>query len=68
MALEVLEAEPECFPQVTADGLAGVAVSFIKGCAVQAMIDPEHFDIEQYLAAAEGLLGQLGPAASHELD
>jgi TetR/AcrR family transcriptional regulator, transcriptional repressor of bet genes len=68
MAVEVLEAEPDSFRHVTADGLAGVAVSFIKGCAVQAMIDPEQFDIQQYLAAAEGLLGQLGPATSHELD
>lgn len=64
MAGEVLEAEPERFSHVTADGLAGVAVSFIKGCAVQAMIDPEHFDIQEYLVAAEGLLGQLGPVAS----
>ena len=64
MAGEVLEAEPERFPQVTPDGLAGVAVSFIKGCAVQAMIDPEHFDIEEYLLAAEGLLGQLAPPAA----
>lgn len=63
MAAEVLEAEPERFPQVTADGLAGVAVSFIKGCAVQAMIDPQHFDIREYLSAAEGLLGQLAPPA-----
>jgi AcrR family transcriptional regulator len=63
IAGEVLEARPERFSHVTADGLAGVAVSFIKGCAVQAMIDPEHFDIQEYLVAAEGLLGQLGPAA-----
>jgi AcrR family transcriptional regulator len=63
MAVEVLEAEPERFPRVTPDGLAAVAVSFIKGCAVQAMIDPEHFDIHEYLIAAEGLLGQLAPPA-----
>jgi TetR/AcrR family transcriptional regulator, transcriptional repressor of bet genes len=63
IAREVLEAEPERFSQVTADGLAGVAVSFIKGCAVQAMIDPEHFDIQEYLLAAEGLLGYLAPPA-----
>jgi TetR/AcrR family transcriptional regulator, transcriptional repressor of bet genes len=63
MAQEVLDAEPERFPQVTADGLAAVAVSFIKGCAVQAMIDPDQFDIEEYLVAAEGLLGQLGRTA-----
>jgi TetR/AcrR family transcriptional repressor of bet genes len=59
MAEEVLVAEPDRFPRVTADGLAAVAVSFIKGCAVQSMIDPGHFDIAEYLLAAEGLLGQL---------
>jgi len=64
MAEEVLEAEPERFSHVTPDGLAAVAVSFIKGCAVQAMIDPTCFDIEEYLGAAEGLLGELGPPVS----
>lgn len=68
MAGEVLEAEPERFSHVTPDGLAGVAVSFIKGCAVQAMIDPEHFDIQEYLVAAEGLLGELGPPASTRIE
>jgi len=58
MVQEVLVAEPERFGHVTADGLAAVAVSFIKGCAVQSMIDPD-FDIKRYLAAAEALLGQL---------
>lgn len=67
MAAAVLEAEPERFSQVSPDGLAGVAVSFIKGCAVQSMIDPEHFDIREYLMAAEGLLGQLAPPAASEL-
>jgi TetR/AcrR family transcriptional regulator, transcriptional repressor of bet genes len=59
MAEEVLRAEPRRFPGVTADGLAAVAVSFIKGCAVQSMIDPRRFDIEEYLAATQGLVGQL---------
>lgn len=62
IAREVLKAEPERFPGVTPAGLAAVAVSFIKGCAVQSMIDPEHFDIREYLLAAEGLLGQLAPS------
>jgi hypothetical protein len=31
----------------------------VNGCAVQAMIDPRHFDIEQYLAAVEGILGRV---------
>jgi AcrR family transcriptional regulator len=63
LASAVLQAEPERFVGVTPDGLAAVAVSFIKGCAVQSMIDPEHFDISQYLAAAEGLMAQFGMAA-----
>jgi AcrR family transcriptional regulator len=60
---EVLRAEPERFSKVSAEGLAAVAVSFIKGCAVQAMIDPDHFEIEEYLAGAQGLIGQLATSA-----
>lgn len=59
IAHEVLRAEPERFAGVTPGGLSAVAVSFIKGCAVQSIIDPENFDIEEYLAATNGLLGQL---------
>lgn len=61
IAHEVLQAEPERFAGVTPEGLSAVAISFIKGCAVQSMIDPENFDIEEYLAATSGLLGQLAP-------
>lgn len=60
---EVLRVHPAHFPGVTADGLAAVAVSFINGCAVQAMIDAEHFDIEEYLAAVHGVIGHLAVAA-----
>jgi AcrR family transcriptional regulator len=63
IAEEVLKSEPRRFAQVSAAGLAAVAVSFIKGCAVQAMIDPDDFDIEEFLAAADGLLGPLGTTA-----
>jgi TetR/AcrR family transcriptional regulator, transcriptional repressor of bet genes len=59
----VLEAEPERFPGVTPEGLAAVSVSFIKGCAVQSMLDPD-FDIAQYLAAAEGLMAQFSAPGS----
>lgn len=58
-AVAVLCEEPERFVGVTADGLAAVAVSFIKGCAVQSMIDPDGFDIGEYLAAVEGLVAQM---------
>ncbi len=59
LAEEVLHAEPAAFGGVTPDGLAAVAVSFINGCAVQAMIDPRRFDIGEYLAAVRGIIGQL---------
>ena len=59
IAHEVLRAKPERFAGVTPEGLSAVTVSFIKGCAVQSMIDPENFDIEEYLAATNCLLGQL---------
>jgi hypothetical protein len=46
---------------VTPEGLATLAVSVIKGCAVQAMIDPEGFDIGQYLVAARSLVDDRRP-------
>ena len=64
MAAEVLAAEPDRFVHVTAEGLAAVAVGFIKGCAVQSMIDPKNFDIEEFLTAMKGLMGQLAPGAA----
>lgn len=56
----LLRAEPAAFAGATADGLAALAVSWIHGCAVQAMIDPEHFDTGEYLAAVRGIVGQRG--------
>jgi AcrR family transcriptional regulator len=64
MAEEVLAAEPERFPGVTAEGLAAVSVGFIKGCAVQSVIDAEHFDVAAFIAAANGLLAQLEASAA----
>jgi len=59
MAEEVLRAEPERFPNVTPDGLAAVAVSFIKGCAVQSMIDPDNVHVDEFWQATQGLFGKL---------
>ena len=64
MAEEVLAAEPERFAHVTPEALAAVAVNFIKGCAVQSMLDPDKFDIEEYLTAAQALVGQLAPISA----
>lgn len=56
---ELLQSGRGDFPGVTADGLAAVAVSWIHGCAVQAMIDPQNFDIEEFLTAVRGVVGRL---------
>lgn len=55
MAEAALAAEPERFSGVTADTLAAVAVSFIKGFAVQSMIEPD-LDSAAFVGAAERLL------------
>jgi TetR/AcrR family transcriptional regulator, transcriptional repressor of bet genes len=57
---ELLRLKPADFPGATADGLAAVVVSWIHGCAVQAMIDPEHFDTDEYLTAVRGMIGRRG--------
>jgi AcrR family transcriptional regulator len=55
LAETVIAAEPERFADVKAEGLAAVAVSFVKGCAVQSMVEPD-LDVAGYLRAAETLL------------
>lgn len=55
---QVLSADPATYAGMTAAGLSAVAVSWIHGCAVQAMIDPA-LDTDEYLAAVRGLIGQL---------
>ena len=61
LAEEVLRTEPDRFAGVTPEGLAGLSVSIIKGCAVQSMIDAEHFDVDDHLAAAVGLMQHFRP-------
>jgi AcrR family transcriptional regulator len=56
---ELLEAEPGPLARVTADGMAAVAVSWIHGCAVRAMVDPAGFDSDDYFAAVRGVIGRL---------
>lgn len=62
MVEEVLRAEPQRFAGVTVDGLSAVVVAFIKGSAVQSVLDPRAFDVEQFTHAANALLAQLEPA------
>lgn len=56
MMEELLEGEPSALHGATAEGLAAIAVSWIHGCGVQAMVDPDRFDVGEYLAAARVLI------------
>ena len=56
IAEEVIRSEPIRFRGVAPDALAAVAVSFIKGCALQSMIDSRHFDFAAYLGATRGMV------------
>ena len=49
---------------VTGAGVAAVIVSLIHGCAVQAVIDPKGFDVEQHFDAAGQMLERLSPPKS----
>lgn len=60
VAAGMLRADPVRHAGVTPDGFAAVAVSLISGCAMQAMIDPETFDLATYFGAVQGLLDPLG--------
>lgn len=48
-------------PRATPEGLAAVAVSFIHGCALQAVIDPKGFNIQPHFDAAAHMLDRLVP-------
>jgi AcrR family transcriptional regulator len=63
MADEVVAADPERFAGTSGESLAAVAVSFIKGCAVQSIVDPA-LDIPGFRRAAERLLAPGRPAAA----
>lgn len=52
----VVEALPERFKGEHANGLAAVVVSFIEGCALQLMADPDSFDVDEYMATVRALV------------
>ncbi len=55
---EVLREDPEGLPGGTPEGLAAVAASIVEGCAVQAIIDAEHFDVERFISSMEALMAR----------
>jgi len=62
MAEAVIASDPARFAGSTAESLAAVLVSFIKGCAVQSMVEPQ-LDVPGFLHAAEALLAPLHASA-----
>lgn len=63
IATEILGVESNRSRPATVAGVAAVAVSLIIGFLIQAMIDPDQFDIEEYIAQVQGILGPLVKAA-----
>jgi AcrR family transcriptional regulator len=63
LAAEISGPDAKRSDKGTSAGTAAVAVSLIIGYPVQAMIDPENVSVEEYLAALQGAMGQLGVAA-----
>ena len=56
LAADLLRDEPEAIPGGTPEGLAALAVAVVEGCALQAVMDPEHFDVEQFTGAVDSLI------------
>ena len=57
LAQAVVDAEPERYAHVGAEGLAGVAAGFIEGCAIQVVMDPDRFDVDSYMRTIAALVG-----------
>lgn len=55
-AQAVIDAEPDRYQYITAQGLASVAAGFIEGCAMQTVMDLEHFDVDAYLHSLRALI------------
>jgi AcrR family transcriptional regulator len=64
MVKEVILSDPIRFAGTTTESLAAVAVSFIKGCAVQSMVERD-LDVDGFLRAAEALLAPIPAGARH---
>jgi len=55
----MVASEPGAFGGMTAEGLAAIMVSFIEGCALQAVIDPASFDVAAYMENVDALIDSI---------
>ncbi|MBB4639516.1 TetR/AcrR family transcriptional regulator [Longimicrobium terrae] len=60
LAQAVVDADPARFGGIGAEGLAGVVAGFIEGCAIQAVMDPERFNVESYMRTLAALVAEAG--------
>jgi AcrR family transcriptional regulator len=67
LAVEMLAASRSPHSGATADGIAAAAVSFVHGCAIQAVIDPSGFDLRATLGVLDALAAQVHAASESEL-
>lgn len=67
MAAAVIGADPVRYADITTEDLAAVSVAFIKGCAVQSMIEPK-LDVAGFVRAAEILLTSPQAIAARPLE
>lgn len=63
LAQRMIEAEPERYARVGAEGLAAVVAGFIEGCAIQVVMDPDRFDVARYMETVQTLVAQRQTAA-----
>ena len=63
LAEEALRAHAGGMGEATPAGVAAAAVSLILGYPVQAMIEPEQLDADEYVASVEGILARQASAA-----
>jgi AcrR family transcriptional regulator len=59
LAGEVIATAPERFKSVRASGLAHACAGFVKAAAVQSVIDPRSFSLDEYVTASGGLMAGL---------
>ena len=56
LACDIVAAAPQFWGSVTPEALATVAASFVEGCALRVVLDPETFDVEMYMATLATLV------------
>lgn len=64
LARDIVAATPQFWGSVTPDALATVAASFVEGCALRVVLDPETFDVETYMATLATLVASPARVAS----